>query len=96
MPRIASEYGNNPKKMPFEFADVIASFAPRAFLAMSPLRDDNFDVTGVKDAIAAAEPAYKAIRTVDNLKAIYPDAAHEFPEEGRTAAYEFLDKHLKK
>jgi hypothetical protein len=95
MPRIASEFDNDPKKMPFEFADVIASFAPRAFLAMSPLRDDNFDVTGVNDEIAAAEPAFKALRAENNLKAIYPDAAHEFPEEGRKAAYEFLDKHLK-
>jgi dienelactone hydrolase len=95
MPRIASEFGNDTKKMPFEFADVIASFAPRAFLAVAPLHDDNFDVTGVKDAIAAAEPTYKAIRAVDNLKAIYPDAQHDFPEEGRKVAYEFLDKHLK-
>ena len=95
MPRIASEFGNDPKKMPFEFADVIASFAPRAFLAVAPLRDDNFDVTGVKDAIAAAEQAYKALRSTDTLKAIYPDAGHDFPEEGRKVAYEFLDAHLK-
>lgn len=95
MPRIASEFGNDPKKMPFEFADVIACFAPRAFLAVAPLGDDNFDETGVKDAIAAAEPIYKALRSADNLKAIYPDAQHDFPEEGRKVAYEFLDKHLK-
>jgi dienelactone hydrolase len=95
MPRIASEFGNDPKKMPFEFSDVIVSFAPRAFLAMSPLRDDNFDVSGVKDAFAVAEPVYKALGVVDNLKATYPDAAHDFPEEGRKIAYEFLDKHLK-
>ena len=31
----------------------------------------------------------------ENLKAVYPDAGHDFPEEGRKAAYEFLDKHLK-
>ena len=96
MPRIASEFGNDPTRMPFDFADVIASFAPRAFLAVAPLHDDNFDVTGVKDAIAAAEPAYKALRAADNLKAIYPDAAHDFPEEGRKAAYEFLDANLKR
>jgi dienelactone hydrolase len=95
MPRIASVFGNDPKKMPFEFADVIASFAPRAFLAVAPLRDDNFDVTGVKDAIAAAEPVYKALQASDNLKAVYPDAQHDFPEEGRKVAYDFLDKHLK-
>ncbi len=95
MPRIASEYGNDPKKMPFEFADVVASFAPRAFMAVAPLKDDNFDVSGVKDVIAAAEPAYKSLGKAENLKAVYPDAGHDFPEEGRKAAYEFIDKHLK-
>jgi dienelactone hydrolase len=95
MPRIASEYGNDPKKMPFEFADVVTSFAPRAFLAVAPLKDDNFDVNGVKDVMAAAGPAYKALGKAENLKALYPDAAHDFPEEGRKAAYEFMDKHLR-
>jgi dienelactone hydrolase len=95
MPRIASEFGNDPKKLPFEFADVIACLAPRAFLAVSPLRDDNFDVAGVKDAMAVAETAYKALGAVENLKAVYPDAAHDFPEEGRKVAYSFLDDHLR-
>lgn len=96
MPRIATEFNNDPAKMPFEFADVIACFAPRAFLAMAPIKDDNFDVQGVKDAIEAARPAYKALSAEDHLKAVYPDAGHDFPEEGRKAAYEFLDKHLKR
>jgi dienelactone hydrolase len=95
MPRIASEYGNDAKKMPFEFADVVTSFAPRAFLAVAPVRDDNFAVAGVKDVIAAAEPAYKALDKTDNLKAVYPDAGHDFPEESRKTAYEFIDKHLR-
>jgi len=95
MPRIASEYGSDPKRMPFDFTDVVASFAPRAFLAVAPLKDNNFDVGGVRDVIAAAEPAYKALGKADNLRAIYPDAGHDFPEESRKAAYEFIDKHLK-
>lgn len=95
MPRIASEFGNDPKKMPFDFTDVVQSFAPRAFLAVAPVRDNNFDVTGVKDVMAAAEPVYRELKAADNLKAIYPDAGHDFPEESRTTAYEFMDKHLK-
>jgi acetyl esterase/lipase len=95
MPRIASEFGSDPKRMPFEFADVVSSFAPRAFLAVAPVRDNNFDVDGVKDVMVAALPAYTAVNAADNLKAIYPDAGHDFPEDGRKAAYEFLDKHLK-
>jgi len=32
----------------------------------------------------------------ENLAANYPDCAHDFPEDVRKVAYEFLDKHLKK
>ena len=96
MPRIASEFGSDPKKMPFEFADVVSSFAPRAFLAVAPVKDDNFAVASVRDVIAAAEPAYKKLNAVDKLKAIYPDAGHDFPEASRKTAYEFIDGQLKK
>lgn len=96
MPRIASEFGNDPKKMPFDFADVVSSFAPRAFLAVAPDKDNNFEVSGVRDVIAAAGPAYKALGAADKLKAIYPDAGHDFPADARTTAYEFIDKQLKK
>jgi dienelactone hydrolase len=96
MPRIASEYGNDPKKVPFEFADVVTSFAPRAFLAVAPEKDDNFAVSGVRDVMAAAEPLYKQLKAADKLKAIYPDAGHDFPEAARKTAYEFIDSQLKK
>jgi dienelactone hydrolase len=96
MPRIASEFNNDPKKMPFDFTDVVTSFAPRAFLAVAPEKDNNFAVAGVRDVIAAAEPAYKALKAEDKLKAIYPDAGHDFPADARKTAYEFIDKQLKK
>ncbi|MBY0457625.1 MAG: alpha/beta fold hydrolase [Gemmataceae bacterium] len=96
MPRIASEFGNDPKKMPFDFSDVVISFAPRAFLAVAPEKDNNFEVSGVRDVIAAAEPAYKALKAADKLKAIYPDAGHDFPADARKTAYEFIDAQLKK
>src|SRR5579883_267217 len=96
MPKIASEFNNDPKKMPFDFSDVVISFAPRAFLAVAPEKDHNFDVGGVRDVIAAAEPVYKALGAADKLKAIYPDAGHDFPADARKTAYEFIDKQLKK
>jgi dienelactone hydrolase len=95
MPRIASEFNNDPKKMPFDFSDVVISFAPRAFLAVAPEKDHNFEVSGVRDVIAAAEPVYKALGAADKLKAIYPDAGHDFPADARTTAYEFIDRQLK-
>jgi dienelactone hydrolase len=96
MPRIASEYGNDPKKVPFDFTDVVQSFAPRAFLAVAPEKDSNFEVSGVRDVMEASRAAYKAHGAEANLKAVYPDAGHDFPEGARKTAYEFIDAQLKK
>jgi len=30
-----------------------------------------------------------------NLRAIYPDSAHDFPTDARKTAYEFFDEQLK-
>jgi pimeloyl-ACP methyl ester carboxylesterase len=95
MPRIASVYELKPEKMPFDFSEVVAAFAPRAFLAVAPLHDDNFEVSGVKDVITAARPVYELLGAGDKLAATYPDCKHDFPPEARRAAYEWLDRWLK-
>src|SRR5258706_11819395 len=95
MPRIASVYGKDPAKMPFDFPEVLAAIAPRAVLAVAPLRDANFEVGGVKDCIAAAGAVYELLGAKDKLGALYPDSAHEFTDDSRKTAYEFLDAHLK-
>ena len=95
MPRIASEYGNDPKRMPFDFDDVVLAICPRAFFAMSPLKDSNFEVSGVKDVIAKVRPVYEKLGAAEKLRAIHPDAGHEWPEDARREAYEFIDRWLK-
>jgi len=95
MPLIASKYELKPEKMPFDFTEVVAAFAPRAFLASSPTGDDNFEVSGVKDCIAAAKPVYELLGAKDKLAANYPDCKHDFPPEVRNVAYEWLDRWLK-
>lgn len=95
MPRIASVYDNNPDKVPFDFTEIVASFAPRPFLASSPVRDSNFEVSGVRDVIAAAKPIYALYGKADNLQANYPESEHDFPADAREVAYRFLDKYLK-
>jgi dienelactone hydrolase len=95
MPRIASEYGNSPDRVPFDFPEIVAAFAPRPFLASSPVRDENFEVSGVRDTIAAARPIYELFGKPDNLQANYPECEHDFPQSARDVAYTFLDKHLK-
>jgi len=94
MPRIASVYGKDPAKMPFDFTDVVSSFAPRAFLAVAPEKDSNFAVAGVREVMAAAKPAYEKANAAEKLKAIYPPGGHDFPEDARKEAYEFIDRWL--
>jgi pimeloyl-ACP methyl ester carboxylesterase len=95
MPLIASKYELKPEKMPFDFPEVVAVIAPRAFLASAPLRDNNFEVSGVKDCIAAARPVYELLGAKEKLAANYPDCKHEFPPEVRQVAHDWLDRWLK-
>jgi acetyl esterase/lipase len=95
MPRIATVYGLKPAKVPFDFPEVVAAFAPRAFLAIAPLHDDNFEVSGVKDCVALARPLYELLGAGEKLKACYPDCRHDFPPESRKIAYQWLDRWLK-
>lgn len=94
MPLIAQRYHNNPDEVPFDFTEIVGTFAPRPFLASAPLHDHNFEVTGVKDVIAAAKPVYQLFGKGENLQANYPDCGHDFPPAARRVAYEFLDRHL--
>jgi len=94
MPRIAEIYGKDPHRMPFDFPEVVGALAPRPFLAIAPLHDSNFEVSGVKDCIAAAEPVYKLLGASDRLAAHYPDCAHDFPETSRDLAYAWFDRWL--
>lgn len=96
MPLIKEKYAADGKKMPWDFTEAVAALAPRAFLASAPVRDDNFEVSGVKDCITAAEPVYKLLKAEDKLQANYPDCDHNFPDDVRAAAYAFLDQHLGK
>ncbi len=95
MPRMDAEFGNDPDRVPFDFPELLACIAPRAFLASSPTGDDNFEVSGVKDSILASRPIFKLLGAEEHLQANYPECAHDFPAEARDVAYKFLDRHLK-
>lgn len=94
MPRIRTHYPT-PERMPFDFHEVVAALAPRAFLASAPVRDSNFEVSGVRDVMAAARPVYELFRHGDRLEALYPECEHDWPPAARETAYRFLDRHLK-
>lgn len=96
MPRISTQYGNDPNRVPFDFPELIAGLAPRGFFTSSPVRDDNFDADGVRDTIKQAEFIYQLLHANGHLQAIYPDSAHDFPPAARELAYRFLAVELQK
>jgi len=93
MPLIGERYGNSWERMPFDFPELLVALAPRHLYINAPLRDSNFEVSGVRDCVDRALPVYERVfKAKDNLVAAYPDAGHEFPGEIRKSAYEFLDR----
>jgi len=95
MPRIAEVYGKDPARMPWDFPALLSALAPRAVFVSAPVNDANFEVSGVRDCIEAAQPVFEAAGAADKLKAIYPDSEHDFPPDAREAAYAFIDAVLK-
>lgn len=95
MPSIRTRYGLNPDRMPFDFYEVAAALAPRAFLSCSPLKDANFDVAGVKKAEPKVREIFNLLEAADRLEIVYPDCEHDFPPEIREEAYRFIDRILR-
>jgi dienelactone hydrolase len=96
LPRIAEVYGNDPRKVPFDFTEVLGALAPRPVFVNAPLGDDNFLAAGVRECVEAAEPVYELLGGRGKIVAVYPEGGHSFPEEVRKAAYEFIQEELGK
>jgi dienelactone hydrolase len=94
MPRLRDVFGLDAGRVPFEFDELVAALAPRAFFSNSPIHDDNFDVAGVKKASARAADVFKLLGAAENLVVRYPDCGHDFPPEVRQEAYRFMDRIL--
>lgn len=92
MPKIPS-YGGW-QNMPFDFHEVVAALAPRPFFVNAPLKDDNFDVRGVNEAIEAALPVYRLLGAGDGITVVHPDCPHDFPDAVRQQIYDWMDKQL--
>ena len=92
MPRVA-EYGDM-RRLPFDFHELVASLAPRAFLAVAPLQDTNFDSAGAREVVAAAGEVYGLLGAPTSLEIRCPEADHDFPLPEREYAYDFLERSL--
>ena len=95
MPRIASQYGNDPQRMPFDWPQALGALAPRPVFVNAPRRDDNFVVSGVDECVAAVWPVYDWMGAKDHLVVAHPDTGHSFPAEIRQQAYAFIDQVLR-
>jgi pimeloyl-ACP methyl ester carboxylesterase len=95
MPRIKYVYDSEPDRVPFDFYEVIAALAPRAFLTVSPINDHNFDVESVRRTLPVSQKVFDLLKVSDNLQAQFPTCRHDFPDDMRRASYAFIDKHLK-
>ncbi|MCL2306292.1 MAG: alpha/beta fold hydrolase [Planctomycetaceae bacterium] len=95
MPLFREKFQLDEKRMPFEFHEVIALFAPRPFFSNSPIHDANFDIVGVRKGIELASQAYAFHHAENNLQVRYPEAEHDFPPDVRLEAYRFIDRVLK-
>ncbi|NDD37091.1 MAG: alpha/beta fold hydrolase [Verrucomicrobia bacterium] len=95
MPRIKIEFANDAAKVPFDFPEIVAAFAPRPFLTCAAEKDDDFDVSGVRDVLAAARKVYELHGKAGDLVGYYPKGPHGFPDDARKVAYDFLDQHLR-
>ena len=96
MPRIRDEYGNDPDRVPFDFYELIAALAPRPVYICAPLEDANFEITGVRKVVDRAAEVYELLGNKDALRAVYPDAEHDFPDAQREDAYQWLAESLKR
>ena len=92
MPLLRDKYSLDPNRVPFDFYELIAALAPRAFFSVSPEKDSNFDVAGVRKAIPAAHQVYDLLGASDRLQVRYPDCEHDFPTAMRRESYEFVDR----
>ncbi len=94
MPRLRDVYNLDARKIPFDFDEVIAALAPRAFFSNSPEYDSNFDVNGVRKGIEEVSKVYNFLKAESNLVVRYPYSTHDFPAQVRFEAYKFIDKIL--
>ncbi|HEY3967062.1 MAG TPA: PVC-type heme-binding CxxCH protein [Planctomycetaceae bacterium] len=95
MPRLKDVYMLDAGQIPFDFYEVVAALAPRAFFSVSPERDSNFDVAGVRKAEPEGRKVFNLFGAGKNFEVRYPDCEHDFPEDMRKAAYSFADQVLK-
>jgi len=94
MPSLRDRYSLDPDQVPFDFYELVAAIAPRAFFSNSPLRDANFDWRGVEKAAPKIRKIYELYGAPRNFRIAYPNSDHDFPDLTRLESYEFIENAL--
>ncbi|MCB1229746.1 MAG: alpha/beta fold hydrolase [Verrucomicrobiae bacterium] len=94
LPSLRDDYQLDPDRVPFDYYELVAALAPRAFFSNSPLHDSNFDYRGVEKAAPKVRRIYELYGVPDNLRIAYPDAEHDFPPAVKEEAFRWLDRWL--
>jgi dienelactone hydrolase len=94
MPRLRTVYHFQWDLVPFDFQDLAASLAPRAFFSNSPARDPWFTAASIKKVEPRIREVYASLDATDRFQIQYPNCDHDFPPETRREAYAFLDRVL--
>jgi hypothetical protein len=93
MPRLLG-YAGRLDDIPYDFAEIIGTLAPRTCFISAPLRDSNFRWASVDSIVAAAQPVYALLGAPAALTVAHPDSDHDFPDAMRERAYALLDRDL--
>lgn len=83
-------YLGRPQDVPFDFYELVAALAPRRLFVNAPLHDHNFKWQSVDRIATAALAVYRLYGAERNLRVEHPDCDHDFPDNVRLAAYEWI------
>jgi dienelactone hydrolase len=78
----------------FDFHEVLAAVAPRALYVRAPLKDERFDVAGVKEAVASASAVFELRGAASVFEVAHPDLDQGFPDQARADASQWLAQRL--
>jgi hypothetical protein len=93
-PHALDRFNHDPKKIPFDFPQLLSTLAPLPVFISAPLKDKEFAVAGARECIDYAERIYGQQGLKNRIETMFPDCGQEFPKEARDRMYEFLDKQL--
>jgi hypothetical protein len=82
---------------PFDFHHLVALIAPRPFLNLTALNDDeNFAATdAIADLGLCVTRVYRLLGAEDRFANYLHSSGHALPEEARALAYAWLDRWLR-